>query len=144
MKPVLIIDFSSPESVVSGFIATMHQWELDSANEMNAASTTDDPASYQEIIMQTLADVFLKYCTVRERKYGRLGSFQMPPEYDPAKEKILSIAIDEKKKTATVETQRDGMWIPEKYQYILFFNSNKWLIDNQKTEHSGKWKQNIL
>lgn len=145
MNQTVVTDFNNPELVVSAFIAAMHQWELESAHEMQLASTTDDRSAYQAIILRSEAVVFLRYCTVRERRYGRLGSFRMPPEYYPEKEKILLSTIDVKKKTATVETLRDGMWgSSEKYRYILFLTEGKWLIDNQKLERNGKWVQNIL
>lgn len=145
MTQAIATDFNKPESVVDAFIAAMHQWELDAAREMQIASETDEPSAYQAVILQTHAALFLRYCTVRDRKYGRLGSFSMPPEYDPTKEKILSSTIDAKKKTATVETLRDAMWgSPEKYRYILFLTDGKWLIDNQKLERNDKWIQNIL
>lgn len=136
--------FNEPTSVVSAFIAAMNKWEIESWNAMQAARESEKPFSYQEGVSMRMKKIFDLYCTKKERKYGRLGSFQQPPVYDLSMEKIISIAIDEKSIKAVVESEREAILSGGKYRYVLFRKNGKWLIDNLKHERNRKWERAIL
>ncbi|PXA03342.1 hypothetical protein DDZ13_13040 [Coraliomargarita sinensis] len=135
-------DFSSPESVTRSFIESMHQWEIESEQERRAARKTDDPASYQSKSMEKMNEIFLAFCTPKERKYGRQGSFQHPPEYDPEKEKITK--TKEEGNLAQVESEREAILRGGKYRYILKRMNERWLIDRLEHNDLDTWKPHIL
>jgi hypothetical protein len=80
---------------------------------MRAVRNSEDPAAYQGEAKMKLDTIFQAYCTQKDRPYGRLGSFQNPPEYDPAKEQILFSTIEKRK--ANVDTMRDAVLGGGKY-----------------------------
>src|SRR5215204_115927 len=94
------------KEVLKGFIKEMNKWELKAA-ETDEAEMADEDESKVEKLKEAdeklLDEIFAKYCTPKERKFGRLGMFQSPPDYDP-KEEIIGIKYPNAKK-AVVETQ---------------------------------------
>jgi hypothetical protein len=72
-------DLTQPESVLRGFILSMHRWECTAAKRRFVNEVSNDE----------LKTIFDLYCTPKERPYGRNGSFRIPPEYD-AEESLLS------------------------------------------------------
>lgn len=137
-------NFDDPASVVGAFIVVMNRWEIESWKARRDARDTADPASYQQVVLQNMNKIFATYCTDKERKQGRSGSFQKPPEYDPSSEEILSTTIDDNNKMAIVETERQAILGGGRYRYVLYRRDNKWLIDNLKYEYEGEWERAIL
>lgn len=137
-------NFEDPASVVAAFIEAMNQWEIESWKASRDARDTADPASYQAAVLQNMNQVFATYCTDKDRKQGRSGSFQKPPEYDPATERTLSTSLEDDGKRAIVETERQAILGGGRYRYVLHRKGNQWRIDNLKYEYDGKWQQAIL
>ena len=135
-------DFSSPESVTRSFIEAMHHWEIESEQARRAARKTEDPASCQLSSREKVNEIFQFFCTQKERKYGRQGSFQSPPEYDPEKEKI--IAAKEEGNLAEVESEREAILGGGRYRYVLRKQNGRWLIDTLKFYDLDDWKPHIL
>jgi hypothetical protein len=123
-------DFSDPESVVSCFIHAMHQWELDSHALSRSARNSEDPSSYQSSVLASMVAISDRFCTPKPRTYGRNGSFQNPPEYDPQRESINECEI--KGSRASVFTYRDSILGGGRYRYSLKRRANRWLIDTLK------------
>jgi len=88
--------------------------------------------------------VFACFCTPKERKFGRLGSFAKPPEYDPAKEHVLETEVAENQKRAFVITHRDAVLFGGRHRYALVRREGKWLIDTLKRERGAEWQNAIL
>lgn len=131
------IDYSNPEEVVSNFIVAMNEWELE-ANHLSKSGEGFDA------IIESMNKVFDLFCTQKERPYGRKGSFQKPPEYDPKSESIVSSNI-EKSDKAIVITSREAILGGGIYKYVLYKKSGKWLIDNIKfKENKGNFTNAIL
>jgi hypothetical protein len=137
-------NFDDPASVVKAFIAAMNGWELKSWQSSEACRNTSDPSAYQPGVLRELENVFALYCTPKERRFGRNGSFQEPPEYDPTREGILGADVDEIHKRAYVTTQRETVLGGGRYKYALLRTEGKWLIDTLKHEFGGDWKNHIL
>ncbi|MCP3931776.1 MAG: hypothetical protein GY705_22095 [Bacteroidetes bacterium] len=135
-------NFDDPVSVVSAFIVVMNRWEIHSWKSMRAVRNSNDPSSYQNSSIQLMEEIFSFYCNKKERKYGRLGTFQNPPEYNPDAEKVISKVIEGKK--AVVETERDAILGGGRYQYVLYRKDNNWLIDNLKHQYKEQWEKAIL
>jgi hypothetical protein len=66
----------------------MNQW-ADAAHK--AKSEAADPTSHWPVILDAMEEVFDRWCTPKARKYGRLGSFSYPPEYQPVHEKVVEV-----------------------------------------------------
>jgi hypothetical protein len=72
------------ESVVIAFVRAMNEWEQAAWTARRSARGTATPDSYYPGVAASLEQLFAELCTPRERPYGRLSSFQHPPEYDPS------------------------------------------------------------
>ena len=121
--------YADPPEVVRGFITDMHAWEAQTLLDHRSSG----PSEVDEFWAQaraSLGGVFARWCTPKERKYGRLGSFSNPPEYQPEHEAILE-AIVESTRRACVYTQQ-GTGFRNKRMYILVKKSDLWLIDSVK------------
>jgi hypothetical protein len=135
--------YADPAGVVRRFIADMHDWEARTLLDHRSL----DPAEADAFWVRTrtsLGDIFARWCTPKERKYGRLGSFADPPEYQPEHEVILK-AIAESPSRACVYTQQ-GTGFRHKRMYVLLKKSDRWLIDNVKRWQASmdKWANGIL
>lgn len=77
---------------------------------MKAANSNPDEKALRQQFMVFVVEAQLRalekvqrtYCTALPRKFGRLGSYRIPPEYSRT-EKTLTIEVD--RAVATVETQ---------------------------------------
>jgi hypothetical protein len=120
-----------PVEVLRGFIAAMNRWEAESERifkQPDGALVTRFNRPAQELI-------FDEFCTPKDRKYGRLGSFSMPPEYDPEHEEILEVRPVGPRRVE-IETQRRSGG-KGRIQYVLLKTNGMWLIDS-KTVNGNK------
>ena len=127
-----------PESVVSAFILAMNIWET-YANRV-AREKKDD--AWPEI-HQSQKSVFDALCTQKDRKHGRNGSFQRPPEYNPESESIVAVEKVSKTKTL-VTTEREATLDSGRYRYVLVQKQNRWFIDSVKYFDGRDWQKSIL
>ena len=116
-----------PMDVVRGFIAAMHQWE----RECGRIDRKEGAAAALGINRPALQRIFDEFCTPKERKYGRLGSYSDPPEYDPADETILGVKPIGPRR-AEVETERHTGLEKGRRDYVLLTKGGEWLIDSNK------------
>ena len=137
-------NFAEPSSVVTAFIAAMNAWELEAWKVQRACRESSDPSAYQSTVIEEVNQVFNMYCTSRERKFGRNGSFQQPPEYDPASESIVDETVDNSQRRAYVTTKRRAVLGDGVYRYTLIEKRGKWLIDNVRFNVDGQWDKHIL
>ncbi len=136
-------DYDDPASVVLCFIRAMHDWESESHRLRRAAKGTADPSSYKGAVLDLMNDVFRQFCTPKPRPYGRNGSFQNPPEYDPESESIVN--SDVHGLTASVVTCRNAIIGGGHYHYDLKRRGDCWLIDTLKfREDNGTESRAIL
>ena len=89
----------SIETVLNSFLMEMYKWE-DNANKHIDAGT-DIP---DEILKQTLKEIYDKYLTDKPRKMGKLECMTVnyPPTFNPDNEKIIE--IEEKGSSITVKS----------------------------------------
>ncbi len=137
-------DFDDPASVVSAFLAAMNGWEVGAWQSQRACRDSDDPSSHQAGVLSDMAAIFALYCTPKERKFGRNGSFQKPTEYDPAHECVLHPEVGEDRKRAFVTTLRETVLSGERYRYALVREQGRWHIDTLKREFNNDWENAIL
>ena len=127
-----------PESVVDAFIRAMNPWET-YANRVSRDRGVD---AWPEIL-RSQAVVFYAFCTRKDRKHGRNGSFQRPPEYDHDQEKIAAVEpVSEKR--AHVETVRESLLAEGRYRYVLLRQKERWLIDSVQFFDGNGWQRSIL
>lgn len=137
-------DYNSPISVVHDFIRAMNVWELEAWQSQRACRLTTDPSSYQTDVKKRMEMIFMRFCTPKERKFGREGSFQKPPEYDPENERVIDSEVDEIRNRAYVTTHRQALLDGGHYRYTLIRKNQQWRIDMLKRECNGEWKKTIL
>ncbi|MFZ6745910.1 ankyrin repeat domain-containing protein [Undibacterium sp. JH2W] len=132
-------DSSNAASVLHHFILAMHQWEKDAASKhakvINGNKEHDWPAMQAEMSI-----IFERYCTLKDRPYGRNGgSFSVPPGYQPT-ESLLSITdlSKQKKELQTRELDRE-------FSYIVIFKKNEWRLDSKRQRlPGGDWIRDHL
>ena len=135
--------YANPAEVVRRFIADMHEWESQTLAAYETAKKSGQVEPFWESTRQTLEQVFSRWCTPKERKAGRLGSFSNPPEYQPDHEVILETDIESSRR-ASVHTQQ-GTGFKQKRKYILLKKGDRWIIDSVKWQtHEGTWSNGIL
>ena len=114
-----------PVEVLQGFIAAMNQWEKESARVSDAV-----PNFVFKLNKEPQQLVFDEFCTPKERKHGRLGSFTRPPEYDLQKERVLNVRkVSQQRVEITTERQDEILYT---FVYVLLKQDGMWLIDNKK------------
>jgi hypothetical protein len=116
-----------PAEVVTGFIAAMHQWEKECARIDKKAQ----PGASSGMAREALGVVFGEFCTPKERKYGRQGSYSMPPEYDLKNETITDVRLVSPRR-AEVEARRASGLDQGLRVYVLLKVKGAWLIDGNK------------
>lgn len=131
-------DGNDPESVVHTFIRAMNAWET----YANRVSREQKAAAWPEI-HRSQKIIFDAFCTQRDRKQGRLGSYQRPPEYDPDAEKVVGVEPVTSSKTHVV-TERDAILGGGQYRYVLLRKRNRLFIDSVKFFDGDKWQNSIL
>jgi hypothetical protein len=135
------------DDLVAVFIAfskAMNGWEKWCSSEYTRVKRENgDLLEFQSRALQSQEKVFLQFCTKKERKYGRLGSFRVPPEYDPELEKILDVMTVSPSRAIILTQQTSGFNLQCKY--VLLRKHSKWLIDNKHWKnYDGKWVRGIL
>lgn len=122
------------------FIREMHAWEVNAENEIEQDDTLFDNPAWQEKQNAIRQKIYQEYITQRERKYGGVEHFSVgfPPKYDPKKETITNILIDNKK--ASVFTDKSYAGLPYEVEYKFKIVGEKWLIDVIKKRLKGKEK----
>ncbi len=134
--------YADPAEVVRRFIADMHAWEVQTAASHRAARKSGLESPW-EVTRTLLAQVFERWCTPKDRKQGRLGSFSTPPEYQPEHEPVLETSYKTASRACVYTQQRTGF--KNKRRYVLLKKSDRWLIDNVKWHtHGGKWEKGSL
>ena len=126
-----------PAETVRRFIADMHAWEMQAAADDHATQPRGSDAFWDRT-RSAQAEVFARWCTAKQRPYGRRGAFSQPPECQPAHERILETCLESPRRAA-VYTQ-EGTGFKRKLRYVLLRQAGRWRIDNKKREdHAGKW-----
>ena len=130
------VDYSDPRSVLLAFFTAMNAWE----KECWQRRKEPDIVGRQTQAREEMEAIFEAYCTPKERKYGRLGSFSNPPEYDPVAETILSVT--EAKNRCQIETQQSTGFC-HKNLYVLHRKDGRWLVDNKQwfAASTSKWQR---
>ena len=117
----------SIETVLYSFLMEMYKWE-DNANKHIDAGT-DIP---DEILKQTLKEIYDKYLTDKPRKMGKLECMTVnyPPTFNPNNEKIIE--IEEKGSSITVKS--DVLYAGMEAQRLYKFKKQAglWKLDNVK------------
>ena len=131
-KPEQDDALEAAKKLVRGFVAAMNKWEHSSAREANAKKR-----------LAAMNAVFGDYCTVKERKHGRFGSFGMPPEYDPKTEQIREVTATT---TSRIEvlTDRKVLGMDRRRIYVVVKKKDGWRIDSAKQSSGGKFSPSIL
>ena len=125
-------------NVLLAFFNELNEWE-EYCNKIDK----DKSLSFDEKYLKQKEEItliFNKYCTKKERKFGRPNKISYSHEEIDNVEIIISIQESQTKNKAIVETKENGSE-PFLYQYILIKTKNIWQIDSKKrySSHQKKW-----
>ncbi|MDR1460144.1 MAG: RhsIA family immunity protein [Campylobacteraceae bacterium] len=130
------------DTLVKNFIKEMNGWEL-FCNEIDKSDL-----HYLEIDKKQkeyVKNIFDKYCTQKDRKYGRPNCISYGVDgtfiYNET-EKIIKIEQANKNRML-VYTQNED----DKFMYIILKKNNNWLIDSKKVygrKVNDKWDNTYL
>jgi hypothetical protein len=146
-------DFSDPASVVRGFIHQMHCWEalagsLEASAHAryrpeNGSTLHPEEVRLSDLLRQIPAFIVAIYLTGRDRAYVPSGSYSVPPQYDPATEKVKRL-IPKTKSQVVVETDRKADYMGGLREYVLKKQGGVWLIDSVSVTLLGKKRKITL
>jgi hypothetical protein len=118
-----------PEEVLIGFITAMNRWESES-HRIHQKYDATAALALRPLQRDSMQEIFDEFCTPKERKYGRLGSYSIPPGYDPSTEVILNVRTV-KRGRVEIDTEAGIEPLRQKYTYVLLKKRQGWLIDNR-------------
>jgi hypothetical protein len=128
-------------NVVVSFMEELNEWgKYCNAIDKDDALSNEDGF---EKMKEKLIVVFDKYCTVKERKFGRPTTISYRTEGDKSygtAEIIKNIEECTAPNKAIVETEDN---VPFKYQYVITKKNGKWLVDSKK-RYSGLKKKWVI
>lgn len=132
-ESLVTVNYASPECVLRSFMLAMHEYEL-AAAALGRASV-GQPTN--QAILALMQAVFDRFCTPIERPFGRRGSYQRPPEYDPRREFL--IGVHRVNSSRTELTTCDSAYKQE-FFYVLLRKKGRWLLDSkQQRLVGGSW-----
>lgn len=131
-------------NLLKQFMMEMTQWELSCVEQLKDLDLESDELTVKEKrFLSDLKNIYRKYCTPKKRKYTRLGSYGIPPNYDPSIEKIVDVVLDDPNKIIVYSQREFG--IRTQYKYIVLRSNQKWLIDSrQRLDENGRWRNVVL
>lgn len=124
-------DFARPECVLRSFILAMFDFE----------SKAPRAKSKQELL-DLMNPPFDRFCTQRDRPYGRNGSYRYPPEYDPNEQYLIDLReVSTRRVELITRNDRER----NEYLYVLLKKGGRWLIDSKRYRYYGtKWESDDL
>lgn len=106
----------------------MNRWEA-RAHELDKAAQRASATANQQIMLE-MQQVFDTYCTPIARPYGRLGNYQIPPEYQPT-ESLIAINLVNPRRAELITRGRHGTSETEYLYVALKKKGGRWLIDSK-------------
>lgn len=130
-------DFADPAAVVTAFIRVMHHWEglagsLSRStggrfNPEGGSSMHPAEVAVSQFTRQIPPLIAAAFLTEAAAAKVSVGSYSIPPEYDPSAETIVRVV--EKNTQCTVETDRKSEPYGGPREYLLKKVGAVWLID---------------
>ncbi|SET59163.1 NTF2 fold immunity protein [Thorsellia anophelis] len=114
--------------VLKNFIIVMSDWEVVNYQRVEEQGL----AAIHDEAQLKLREIFAKYCTIKERKYGKPDYFSIgwPAKYS-SDEEILS--VEEVKKNRVQITTRHILYkTVYEYRYTLHYKNQEWRIDKKE------------
>lgn len=137
------INVDHAKSILIAFISDMNAWEI-----KYYPLFCESIIKYENIATKELLEIYNKYLTQKDRKYGREHNLacRIPPEYDTDTESIESTEEIGKNKYViyTLSTQMKEYVV--KYRYTLKFIKQEWRIDKKEIFDifKDKWVSQIF
>ena len=129
-----------PTGVLLSFFSAMNKWEKDNYMPMREGGIEEQSKAQDEI-----DTIFLKFCSIRDRKIGRQASLQCgePPEYSIDTQPIVH--VETKGKKVVVYTEQLNR-LKNKYRYTLHYKNDEWRIDKKErfSPVEDKWIKDSL
>jgi spore coat polysaccharide biosynthesis predicted glycosyltransferase SpsG len=117
---------------LESFIQVMYEWEVFSEKIGKDKSLSSEEKIKRQ--KEPLIKIFEKYCTKKDRKYGRPNIVHYGGEgyyeYDLNEEKIKNIEQKGKNKIIVFTERNNPM--KQMFQYIFVNKNDNWLIDTKK------------
>ncbi|OCG46329.1 hypothetical protein A9G35_05470 [Gilliamella sp. Choc5-1] len=128
------MNIENAKNTLKEFIIAMNHWELHCYPIMTSGSSHEDDLQ----MTNELNIIFDKFCTKRERKYGRQVALSCgnPPAYSPDEE---IIKIEELKGNKVVIYTQEYTGAECQFRYTLHYKNNEWRIDRKEMFDDDKW-----
>lgn len=124
-------------NLIEVFIQKMNEWESFCWKiDEDKTLTFDEKFQTQKL---EVSKIFDKFCTKKERKFGKPTVISYGNEYDLEKEKITEIEEHSKNK-AIVYTETTDVALPSRFQYGVVKKNGKCLLDTKKRYSTWKKK----
>jgi hypothetical protein len=136
-------DFSNPESVLRAFWTAMNGWELDANRSMPRVDDFDAMQQWWPQIAEERQRIVMTFCTPKKRPENERPNVGSPPEYDPAKDRIVETKplSASKLEIKTEDTTRPG----RAFTYLIVKKGDKWFLDaKQFVDWQGQTKKAAL
>lgn len=137
------MEIENAKEVLKEFIVAMNWWETHFYPLLASDSGNHDEVFAQ--MRKELDAIFAKFCTPRERKYGRQAALDCgdPPEYSPDEE-ILKTEELKKNKIIIYTQQKTG--VEYQCRYTLHHKKDGWRVDRKEvySNFEKKWRKESL
>ncbi len=128
----------SAKEAFLAFMKEMNAWEIKTYNMPNTESD-------RETAKKELTEIFKKFCTSKERKYGKPNYFSVSSisNYDIETQTIYNIDELNRKTIIYTKLKNKGEW---NLRYTLLLKNDIWLLDKKEISfNEGEtWKRENL
>jgi hypothetical protein len=145
----MIVDRDKASAALLKFMSEMKAWENKFATLYKRENGGPEAHTSQAKI--ELEQIYDKYVTKRDRKYGRMasGSAGWPPEFDPDAEEIVAT-----EPINTLKVVVETLWthptaVPgstAKHRFTMLHQHGEWRLDRKETysAYQQKWVKRVL
>jgi hypothetical protein len=142
-------DTNNASAVLLEFMSEMKRWE----NKFTTLYKQENggPEAHASQAKIEIKQIYDKYVTKRDRKYGRVASVSAgwPPQFDPDAEEIVASELISRRMVILETLWTHPTAVPrytEKNRFTMLFQRGKWRLDRKETydSHKGQWAKRVL
>jgi hypothetical protein len=142
-------DTDKASAILLEFMSEMKGWENKFATLYKRES--GGPEAHASQAKFELEQIYNKYLTNRDRKYGRMASASAgwPPEFDPDAEEIVATELINGRKVIFETLWTHPTAVPrytERHRFTMLYQNGRWQLDRKETysTYQGKWVKCVL
>lgn len=133
-------DRSNPEGILRHFILSMARWEQNAPRHIETLGQQG-----WSVITTEMKQIFAECCTLKERPFGRGGSFGKPTAYD-LEETLIVIDLINARRAELVTRKALNRPLRHDSLFVVLKTRDGWRIDSKKIRYIGhpNWQTDIL